>query len=388
MLKRAIQSQKGNGITNQITMSVGTIVLTAMLAGDALAYKIKNCDAKATSEVSKAASFVDQNLSALADMFTMLSKSEREEFEKKWPKIVIKCGDDGPKKKCIRKSHIGGSASGGLGNTVKLCYYNLVESSQTRCYLVEVLVHEMGHANGYKRLRNHNSLSDAQKKQDKVYQLGFAANSFCVTQASKGTFQDVTLTGRVNVSLGASCDKDDQCSSGQCYKGKCVCRADGDCTGRNGDDRCFKPVGKANYCGAPCTKKNSKYSALSNGKFECRHTSKYYVERCSSGYSYRSGKCYKPKDTGIVKCPIMQWRCPKSGRDVCYTKKDCKGKKKNNITCSSGHTLKVDYRGRDDHCSTETSRKLDVTRCPIGWKKGSLISTGSNGYKQYACIPQ
>ena len=86
-----------------------------------------------------------------------------------------------------------------------------------------------------------------------------------------------------------------------------------------------------------------------------------------------------------AKCPLMQWRCAKKGRDVCHTRSKCRGKKKNAVTCSKNYALKVDRSGKDDQCVGETKKKQKTQRCPVGWVKGSLISSGSNGAKKYAC---
>jgi hypothetical protein len=206
-------------------------------------FKVKDCDSDAKADIEAAHRFVAQRLSGVFDPMTFLSSKQRDEMKRKWPKLTADCIDD--RSKCFNNPGLGGMAHGGPGNQVNVCYYNLVDLSKTLCDLVEVMVHEEGHANGIPRLRGHNNPTPTLKAQDLVYRMGTSAGNFCRAEATAGRFTDSSLRGKAQLLMGATCSKDDQCTTGRCQQGVCVCKKDSDCASGL---KCKKPLIGINKC--------------------------------------------------------------------------------------------------------------------------------------------
>jgi hypothetical protein len=69
------------------------------VASLALAYTVNQCDQIAENDISVAADYIDRRTQQIADEFTHISKDNRDEFVRKWPRINIVCQDEGPKGK-------------------------------------------------------------------------------------------------------------------------------------------------------------------------------------------------------------------------------------------------------------------------------------------------
>jgi hypothetical protein len=128
---------------------------------------------------------------------------------------------------------------------VNICYYNHVDRGASLCELVATLVHEEGHANGLPAMKGHNNPTATVFNNDLIYRMDGVAEAFCEAEARAGRFTDAALRGVSQRVLGASCTKDDQCSTGKCEKGECVCKQDSDCSGTA---KCKKPLGGINQC--------------------------------------------------------------------------------------------------------------------------------------------
>lgn len=227
---------------------IKAILLTACLAFSPLtwaadSFKVKDCDADAAADVTLAYRFVANNLNAVFDPMTFLTSKQRSEMKDKWGKLTADCIDN--KNKCVNTSGLLGQAHGGLGNQVNLCYYNLVDSNASLCELVNTLVHEEGHANGLPSMKGHNNPTATVFNNDLIYRMGGTAEAFCEAEAAAGRFTDAKLQGISKRAMGAACGKDDQCGTGKCEKGECVCKDNSDCSGVN---QCKKPLGGINQC--------------------------------------------------------------------------------------------------------------------------------------------
>ncbi len=256
---------------------VGLLFLGCLFgaSGRARAFEVTNCPPKADSDVKSAARFIEANMSAIVDPYTFLSEEQRQEVVRKWVHLNIHCSDS--EKEC---TGAGGYAHGGLGNRVNVCYYTLSSGGEgDLCDLVRVIMHEQGHAHGFRKVPGHNEPTDYVRDNDVMYRMGYLAEDFCEAAAESGTFDDATLKGGGERGLGSACTEDLQCSSKRCSGGSCVCDQDTDCgLGK----RCFKSVSSGNnFCGssalpvgAACTREDE---CLSNqcerGRCVCRHDS-------------------------------------------------------------------------------------------------------------------
>ncbi len=221
---------------------MGTLLaLAAVAAGPAEArQRVKRCDAIAEQELVAARGIVNANLATLTQRLDFLTADERARFAGRWDKVKMACADD--RLLCENNAGLLGFAHGGPGNTVRVCYYNMVALNQSLCELVGVVVHEKGHADGMPKLSNHNQLTNlADQQRDPVYQMGFAAEDVCRQALGSG---DRPLRGAAELDLGDACEKDAQCSSDKCEFGVCTCKRDADC-GAGG--RCRRRLGK-NTC--------------------------------------------------------------------------------------------------------------------------------------------
>lgn len=205
-------------------------------------FKVKDCDADAAADVATAYRFVANNLNAIFDPMTFLTSRQRTKMKDKWGKLTADCIDI--KNKCVNTGGLLGRAHGGLGNQVNICYYNHVDNGASLCELAGTMVHEEGHANGLPSMKGHNNPTAAVFNNDLIYRMGGVAEAFCEAEASAGRFNDATLQGISTRAMGASCAKNDQCSTGKCEKGECVCKQDSDCGGQ----KCKKPLGGINQC--------------------------------------------------------------------------------------------------------------------------------------------
>ncbi len=205
-------------------------------------FKVKDCDADAAADVTEAYRFVANNLNKVFNPMDFLTSKQREEMKSKWGKLTVDCIDD--KNKCVNTDGLLGRAHGGIGNQVNICYYNHVDFGSSLCELVGSMVHEEGHANGMPIMTGHNSPTATVFNNDLVYRMGGVAEEFCEAEAAAGRFSDNLLRGKSQRSMGKSCGKDDQCKTGKCEKGECVCKNDSDCPGQ----KCKKPLGGINQC--------------------------------------------------------------------------------------------------------------------------------------------
>lgn len=216
------------------------------VASPAAAYSVNKCDQIAKNDISVAADYIDRRTQRIADELTHISKDNRDEFVRKWPRINIICQDEGQKGKsreCLTNQGLGGFSHGGPGNRVNICYYNRVDSGDTLCDLVGVVVHEFGHSIGVPRLENHNNPTPYVRDNDPVYVMGDRARDFCKTDTA--FIADVPLIGRSDLEFNALCRVDDQCRSGRCLGGTCQCDQDADCLS---GQKCLKPIAGRNYC--------------------------------------------------------------------------------------------------------------------------------------------
>lgn len=205
-------------------------------------FKVVKCDADGAVEISRAYRFVAENKDEIFDAMTYLTTKQRDEMKAKWGKLTIECVDDS--RKCTDRGALNGHAHGGIGNRVNICYYNHVSRGDSLCDVVNTLVHEEAHANGMPRMKGHNDATPAVLANDLVYRMGADAQKYCETHA-RAKRLDVALRGRAGLALSDVCSKDDQCSSGKCERGQCVCKDDGDCPG---SQKCRKPLGGINQC--------------------------------------------------------------------------------------------------------------------------------------------
>lgn len=193
--------------------------------------------------ISEAYRFVAGNKSKIFNPMSYLTSKQRDEMKEKWGRVTVECIDD--KRTCVNKSGKGGHAHSGIGNRVNVCYYNHIGAGLSQCDLVNTLVHEEGHANGMPKMSGHDNPTPSIRANDLVYRMGNDAQSFCESEADAGRFVDATLRGREALGLSASCSQDDQCRSGKCERGECVCKDDNDCPG---SQKCKKPLGGINQC--------------------------------------------------------------------------------------------------------------------------------------------
>jgi hypothetical protein len=189
------------------------------------ATEIANCEASAITDINTAATFVEQNLAAIAARLTFLTERQRDEFVRKWPRIKLRCIE----RVSCRHIKVVGFSHGGPGNTLNICYDNMVDLGQRQCDLIETIVHESGHAHGFPRVLGHNHPTPAIKAKDKIYRMGFLAKAVCQQAVIAGTFVDKALPGTPRAGIGDACQRDADCRSLKCTRDKCVCSEDVDC---------------------------------------------------------------------------------------------------------------------------------------------------------------
>jgi hypothetical protein len=216
--------------TSMLALTLGAVPTSALAEP-----KLKQCDSVAAAEVLLASRFVSDNLQEILRPMVYLNEQQRVEFARKWPSMVLMCRDD--KRTCARNTHLG-FAHGGPGSLLTLCYYNHVDSHVEKkfCNLVDTLVHESGHANGYPSMAGHNKPTPAIRASDHIYRMGHDALQVC--QRKLGS-RNLPLPGSTQRAVGDTCTANDQCAGGLCQRDECTCRTDEDCgEGR----RCKKGV--------------------------------------------------------------------------------------------------------------------------------------------------
>ena len=239
----------------------------------ASAFEVKNCPPKPDADLTTAAKFLNRNMSDIVDQYTFLSEEQRQEIIRKWVGLNIHCSDNAGE--CATAD---GYAHGGPGNRVNVCYYSF-SSGSNLCDLVRVIMHEQGHAHGFRMVPGHNDPTNYIRENDVMYRMGYLAEDFCEAKAAAGSFANDVLQGGGDRDLGKACTEDLQCRSHRCSGGACVCDQDTDCPQGK---RCFKSAASGNnFCGssalpvgASCSREDQ---CLSNqcegGKCVCRHDS-------------------------------------------------------------------------------------------------------------------
>ena len=217
--------------------------VAASPAARADSFKVKDCDANAAADVTEAYRFVANHLHGVFDPLTYLTSAQRAEMKDKWGRLTADCIDE--KNKCVSKGTLLGRAHGSLGNQVNLCYYNHVDLNLKLCDLAGSMVHEEGHANGMPKMKGHDDPTPAIFASDLIYRMEADTKAYCESEASAGRFENAALRGRSSLAISQRCSKDDQCTTGKCEKGECVCKNDLDC-GKN--MKCKKPLGGINQC--------------------------------------------------------------------------------------------------------------------------------------------
>ena len=260
-----------------------------LAASPASAYSVHKCDEIAENDISVAADYIDRRLQRIADEFTHISKDNRDEFVRKWPRVNINCQDEGQhgkSRRCLIEVDTGGFSHGGPGNQINVCYYNSVDANLTLCGIVNTLVHESGHADGFPRFENHSRPTAKVRTEDPIYVMGDRAEALCKTDT--GFITDGPLIGRSDLRLGAACRADDQCQAGRCLGGTCQCDQDVDCPS---PQKCFKPAVGRNYCSnaslalnAACTRDDQcRSNQCENKTCVCRHDTD-----CATGQTCRT----------------------------------------------------------------------------------------------------
>ena len=146
------------------------------------AFKVKQCTPPAEDAIEQAYNFVTNNLDGIVAKMTWknLKDKHRDEFKRKWNRLRAKCVDN--RRKCVKNSRVAGFAHGGIGNTVNICYFNMVDFGGTFCSLVGTLVHEKAHADGMPRGKHHNGpLRNPEAFKDTVYRMGDTASQYCIS---------------------------------------------------------------------------------------------------------------------------------------------------------------------------------------------------------------
>jgi Cys-rich repeat protein len=276
-------------------LAIACLLIALGGATPAGAYEITNCPPWPTSDLRAAANFLRDNMSTLVDQYTFLTERQRQEIVRKWVGLNIHCSD---KEGMCDKFR--GHAHGGPGNRVNICYYSYT-SSDDLCDLVSTIMHEQGHAHGFRMVPGHNDPTNYHYENDPIYRMGSIAEDFCESAAAAGNFANASLKGGGNRNIGDDCKEDLQCRSSRCSGGECVCNEDSDCpTGQE----CFKPAAAKNFCSS---------------------TSRALGESCGRDDQCRSNQC---EDEVCVcrhdsDCPSGQvCKTPVTGKNSCEASED------------------------------------------------------------------
>lgn len=293
--------------------ALALLLVGAAVSATAHADRYKDCGYAEQKNLKGVVAFVSDHMSDIVDQYTFLSEKQRQEIVRKWPKVKIKCNDNS--RMCRKDDGISvkGHAHGGLGNTVNFCHGNMVDAGTSVCGAVGFLMHEMGHAHGFRKAPGHNDPTPYIYKHDIIYRMGNIAGAYCASTASAGGVVDARFEGAARDSLGDGCRNNSDCSSGRCWvridsrpfevvppgqdRGQCVCNDDGDCSGAQ---KCYKPLGKVPYCSST-TKKLAE---------SCNKDSQCASNKCEGG------ECVCRRDTD---CPGSGAKCrtPITGKNHC-----------------------------------------------------------------------
>ena len=312
----------------------------------AAAYEFKDCSSTARDNLRPAANFIRDNMAAMVDGFTFLTEKQRQEISRKWPKIKIDCTDTSSG---CEKHSWAGHAHGGPGNQINMCPANMLEWGYNTCRAVGTMMHEMGHAHGFRNTPGHNDepVSDYVRDNDVMYRMGSSAASFCLTILTSTT-TNLAFTGTPRAVLGAACNSNADCQSGNCGAGTCNCNNDGDCPT---DEKCFKPAAARNFCstvnrprGDACTRNEQCASGKCQGDncvcdnnnhcpdgqtcFRpvtspnfCSTTNRPVGDACTRNDQCRSGKCESDRCVcdSDGDCPEQDQTCfrPVTGANFC-----------------------------------------------------------------------
>ena len=264
-------------------------------AARAIAFEVKNCPPDPESDITTAAKFLNRNMSDVVDQYTFLSEKQRQEIVRKWVGLAIRCSDR--EKQC---DNFEGYAHGGPGNTIHICYYSF-SSSDTLCDLVRVIMHEQGHADGFRMVPGHNHPTKYVFENDPMYRMGSIAEAYCLSKARAGSFTNANLKGGGNRNIGDDCTEDLQCRSSRCSGGKCVCNEDSDC---GPGKRCYKPAAAKNFCAS---------TSLALGE-SCGRDDECRSNQCEGGVCV----CRHDSD-----CPSGQvCKTPVTGKNFCQSSND------------------------------------------------------------------
>jgi len=218
------------------------ILFLVVTVEPAAAYKIKDCGPLAEDGINDAAGFITRKMSRIVDSYHYLSAKQRQEIVAKWPNLTIDCADESST--CRKGAN--GFAQGGPGNQINICYLNLVDQNWGVCALVGLIMHEVGHAHGFRSTQGHNDPTPYIEKHDTMYRMKNDAKELCLEVRPKNQ----RLPGKERVALGGTCKKNTDCKSGDCEQKVCVCNDDGDCD-LNDPSRpiCHIRATNTNFCG-------------------------------------------------------------------------------------------------------------------------------------------
>ncbi len=325
-------------------LATACLLIALVGAAPAGAYEIKNCPIKPQKDLKTAATFLEDNMSALVDQYTFLTEKQRQEIVRKWVRLDIRCSDN--ESQCDKFK---GFAHGGPGNQVNICYYSYTTSNDL-CDLVGTIMHEQGHAHGFQMVPGHNDPTDYHFEHDPIYRMGSIAEAFCRSSASAGLFANAPLRGGGDRNIGDKCKEDLQCRSSRCSSGECVCNEDSDCAvGR----RCFKPAAGKNFCSS---------TSLAVGE-SCGRDDECRSNQCEGGVCV----CRHDSD-----CPSGQvCKTPVTGKNSCEESDDPIGAK------ALGTACKRDSECLSNKCESDKCVCNSDSDCPSGQECYRPI-TGSN----------
>ena len=139
------------------------------------AQKIKHCGGKSHGEVKKSLGFLHKKIEKIMNDVPDLTNGEKRRLRRKVKNVNIKCMDHKP----VCKNHPDrGGVERHLFNTAVVICYNRIRSefgNNAYCKLADVILHEIGHSASVDKDRGHNNGPN----NDRVYRLGFAAESKC-----------------------------------------------------------------------------------------------------------------------------------------------------------------------------------------------------------------
>ena len=219
------------------------MLIMGLHASAVQAFVIRSCNDTQTPDVEAATDFIESNITTMVGGMTFLNATQQGELIARAERQRVRCRE---RHSCRTRSDWGGYAHGGLRNAVKLCYDNLVDTGiATRCTIVGVILHEMGHTLDFPIFADHNGSPPSANTlaNDIVYQTGNSATAFC--QNANG-FTDSALSGTLRAPLGGACNRNTDCTTGTCQRSVCVCDNDLDCGG--GNITCVLGGARQNVC--------------------------------------------------------------------------------------------------------------------------------------------